>query len=290
MSTTTETTAVGQLTAPNLTTTAANGLSFAYRRFGNTESGVPPLLFLQHFRGNLDNWDPALVDRIALAREVILLDNRGIGGSTGVVPDNVTDMARDVGAFTDALGLKSVDVLGFSLGGFVAQELALLRPPLVRKLILAGTGPRGGNNMHQWTDDVRAAAHADQTTAEGLLYIFFSQSEASRKSGQEFLGRIFSRSKDRDKSTTLEARDAQILAITEWGIPDATRLNRLAGITQPTFVASGDNDTMIHTKNAHLLAERLPNAQVRIFSDANHAFLFQYAELFADHVNAFLGA
>jgi pimeloyl-ACP methyl ester carboxylesterase len=290
MSTTTETTAVGELTPPNLTATAANGVSFTYRRFGNTESGAPPLLFLQHFRGNLDNWDPALVDRIALAREVILLDNRGIGGSTGVVPDNVTDMARDAGAFTDALGLKSVDVLGFSLGGFVAQELALLRPRLVRKLILAGTGPRGGNNMHQWTDDVRAAAHADQTTAEGLLYIFFSQSEASRKSGQEFLGRIFSRSKDRDKSTTLEARDAQILAITEWGIPDATRLNRLAGITQPTFVASGDNDTMIHTKNAHLLAERLPNAQVRIYSDANHAFLFQYAELFADHVNTFLGA
>jgi pimeloyl-ACP methyl ester carboxylesterase len=290
MSTTTEPTAVGQLTAPNLTISAANGISFAYRRFGNTESGAPPLLFLQHFRGNLDNWDPALVDRIALAREVILLDNRGIGGSNGVVPDNVTDMARDVGAFADALGLELIDVLGFSLGGFVAQELALLRPRLVRKLILAGTGPRGGHNMHQWTDDVRAAAHADQTTAEGLLYIFFSQSEASRKSGQEFLGRIFSRSKDRDKSTSLEARDAQILAITEWGIPDATRLNRLAGIAQPTLVASGDNDTMMHTKNAHLLAERLPNAQVRIYSDANHAFLFQYAELFADHVNAFLGA
>jgi len=288
MSTATETTAVGQLTAPNLTITAANGVSFAYRRFGNAESGAPPLLFLQHFRGNLDNWDPALVDRIALAREVILLDNRGIGGSSGVVPDNVTDMARDVGAFTDALKLKSVDVLGFSLGGFVAQELALLRPGLIRKLILAGTGPRGGLNMHQWPHDVRAAAHADQTTAEGLLYIFFSQSEASRKSGQEFLGRIFSRSKDRDKSTTLEARDAQINAIAEWGIPDATRLNRLAGIPQPTLVASGDNDTMIHTKNAHLLAERLPNAQVRIYSDANHAFLFQYAELFSEHVNTFL--
>jgi len=290
MTTTIEAPAIGQLTAPNLTATARNSISFAYRRFGNAESSAPPLLFLQHFRGNLDNWDPALVDRIALAREIILLDNRGIGGSTGVVPDNVTDMARDVGAFTDALGLNSVDVLGFSLGGFVAQELALLRPSLVRKLILAGTGPRGGYNMHQWTDDVRAAAHADQTTAEGLLYIFFSQSEASRKSGQEFLGRIFSRSKERDKATTLEARDAQIIAISEWGIPDATRLNRLAGIRQPTLVANGDNDTMIHTKNAHLLAERLPNAQIRIYSDANHGFLFQYPELFADHVNAFLRA
>jgi pimeloyl-ACP methyl ester carboxylesterase len=281
-------TSIGQLTAPNLDIAAANGVTYAYRRFGNTESGAPPLLFLQHFRGNLDNWDPMLVDRLAATREVILLDNRGVGGSTGVVPDNVTDMARDAGAFIDAVGLACIDVLGFSLGGFVAQELALLRPRVVRRLILAGTGPRGGYNMHQWRDDALAASHSDETTGEQLLYLFFSPSEASKAKGMEFLGRIFARTKDRDKPTSLAARDAQSLAITEWGIPDPSRLDRLTGITQPTFVANGDNDIMLQTRNTLLLAERLPNAQLRIYSDANHAFLFQYAELFGDHVNAFL--
>lgn len=279
---------VGQLNAPNRSIQASNGVSFAYRRFGNPSTKSPPLLFLQHFRGTLDNWDPALVDHIAAEREVILLDLRGVGGSSGAVPDNVTDMARDAGLYLDALQLRTIDVLGFSLGGFVAQELALLRPRFVRRLVLAGTGPQGGLNMHKWTDDVIAAAGADSMTAEQLLYIFFSPSEASKTLGMKFIGRIFSRTNDRDSASTLAARDAQLLAIESWGIPDATRLNRLAGITQPVFVAAGDNDTMIHTKNSQLLAEHLPNAMVRIYSDANHAFLFQYPELFGDHVNAFL--
>jgi pimeloyl-ACP methyl ester carboxylesterase len=279
---------VTQLNAPNLSVQASNGISFAYRRFGKPSIKSPPLLFLQHFRGNLDNWDPALIDHIAAERELILLDLRGVGGSSGEVPDNVTDMARDAGLFLDALRLRTVDVLGFSLGGFVAQELALLRPRFVRRIVLAGTGPQGGLNMHKWTDDVIGAAGADSMTAEQLLYIFFSPSDASKALGMKFVGRIFTRSADRDPATTLAARDAQLLAIEAWGIPDATRLNRLAGITQPVFVAAGDNDTMIHTKNSQLLAEHLPNAMVRIYSDANHAFLFQYPELFGDHVNAFL--
>jgi pimeloyl-ACP methyl ester carboxylesterase len=280
---------IGQLTAPNLTIDAANGVTYAYRRFGRTDGQAPPLLGLTHFRGNLDSWDPLLVDRLAEQREVILLDNRGVGGSTGVVPDNVTDMARDAGVFVDALGLGAIDIIGFSLGGMVAQEMALLRPRQVRRLVLAGTHPRGGHNMHRWTDDVLAAASRPDIGAEEVLHIFFSPTEASRAKGKEFLGRIFTRQKDRDKGSTLAARDAQLLAFAEWGIPDPTRLNRLAGITQPTFVAAGDNDTMMHTKNSHLLAEHLPNAELRIYSDANHAFLFQYPELFADHVNAFLG-
>jgi pimeloyl-ACP methyl ester carboxylesterase len=278
-----------QLTAPNLTIDGANGVTYAYRRFGRTETQAPPLVFLQHFRGNIDGWDPLLVDRIAQQREVILLDNRGVGGSSGSVPDNVTDMARDAGVFVDALKLTSIDVLGFSLGGYVAQDLALLRPRLVRRLVLAGTGPRGGLNMHRWTDDVFAAVTRPDIGADELLYFFFSPSDASKAKGREFLGRIFTRQKDRDASTTLAARDAQLLAIAEWGIPDPSRLNRLAGIRQPVFVANGDNDTMMHTKNSHLLAEHLPNAELRIYSDANHAFLFQYPELFGDHVNVFLG-
>ena len=267
-----------------------DGESLVYRRFGNRQTSTPLLLCLQHFRGNLDFWDPALVDRIARDREVILLANRGVGASTGVVPDNVTDMARDVILFLRALGLEQVDLLGFSLGGHIAQELALLRPRLVRRIVLAGTAPQGGPDLHRWTDDVYANAAADEMTAETALNVFFSGSEASRAKGRDYLARTQIRQVDRDAPTDLATRDSQLAAITAWGIPDAAKLNRLAGIIQPTFVAVGDHDTMMHSKNSRLLADRLPNAHLRIYPDANHGFLNQYPELFADHVIAFLSA
>src|SRR6201994_1163426 len=155
----------GQLTAENLSLELGD-VSFVYRRFGNEQTAAPALVMFQHFRGNLDSWDPALVDRLAQDREVILLDNRGVGGSTGVVPEQVTTMARDALAFIDALGLEQVDLLGFSLGGHVAQELVLLRPRLVRRLVLAGTAPRGGPELHRWSDDVYALATADAPPRE----------------------------------------------------------------------------------------------------------------------------
>src|SRR5207245_274354 len=237
-----------QLTAENRSI-EVGGDTLVYRRFGNTQTNAPPLLCLQHFRGNLDFWDPALVDRIAQDREVILLANRGVGASTGVVPDNVTDMARNVILFMGALGLEQVDLLGFSLGGHIAQELALLRPRLVRRIVLAGTGPQGGPDLHRWTDDVYANACADEITAEHALNISLSGSEDSRAKGMEYLQRTQRRQVDRDAPTDLATRDAQLAAITARGIPDASKLNRLAGIIQPTFVAVGDNDTMMHTKN-----------------------------------------
>ena len=277
----------GQLTAENWSI-QIDGDSFVYRRFGNEQTGAPPLVCLQHFRGNLDSWDPALVDRLAEDREVILLDNRGVAGSTGVVPDNVADMARDALAFIDALDLQEVDILGFSLGGYVAQELTLLRPRLVRRLVLAGTAPQGGPDLHRWSDRVFALATADQPTAEDLLNLFFSSSEESRAKGAEYLQRAYQRQGDRDAPTDLATRDAQLAAITAWGVPDASRLNRLAGITQPTLVANGDDDRMMHTKNSRLLAERLPNSLLRIYPDANHGFLDQYPELFADDIAEFL--
>jgi pimeloyl-ACP methyl ester carboxylesterase len=277
----------GQLTAANQSI-QVDGDSLSYRRFGNEQTGAPPLIFLQHFRGNLDSWDPALVDRLAQDREVILLDNRGVAGSTGLVPDNVHDMARDALAFIDALGLEEVDVLGFSLGGYVAQELTLLRPRLVRRLVLAGTAPQGGPDLHRWSDTVFALATADQPTAEDLLSLFFSPSEESRAKGAQYLQRAYQRQEDRDAPTDLETRDAQLAAITAWGIPDTSRLNRLAGITQPTLVANGDDDRMMHTTNSHLLAEQLPNAELRIYPDANHGFLDQYPEQFADDIVEFL--
>src|SRR3954453_22327788 len=279
----------GQLTAENLSLEVGD-VSFVYRRFGNAQTPAPALVMLQHFRGNLDSWDPALVDRLAQDREVILLDNRGVGGSTGVVPESVTAMARDALAFTDALGLEQIDLLAFSLGGYVAEELVLLRPRVVRRLVLAGTAPQGGPDLHRWSDDVYALATPDQPSAEDLLGLFFSSSEQSQDKGLESLGRLYQREVDRDEPTDLATRDAQLAAIAAWGIPDESKLNRLAGITQPTLVANGDDDTMMHTQNSHLLAERLPNAQLRIYPDAGHGFLSQYPELFADDVHAFLDA
>jgi pimeloyl-ACP methyl ester carboxylesterase len=265
-----------------------DGETLVYRRFGNGESDAPPLLCPQHFRGNLDNWDPALVDRMAQEREVILLDNRGVGASTGAVPDNVIDMARDVLRFVDALGLIEVDVLGFSLGGFVAQELALVRPRLIRRIVLAATAPEGAPKIQRWSDDVYALATRDVPDADGFVELFFSGSEDSRAKGMAFLRRIFTRQEGRDEETDLAARDAQLQAITRWGIPDPSKLARLAAITRPTLVANGDNDTMMITENSYLLAHHMPNAQLRIYPDAGHGFLGQYPVQFADHVNAFL--
>ena len=186
--------------------------------------------------------------------------------------------------------MEQIDLLGFSLGGYVAQELVLLRPRVVRRLVLAGTAPQGGPDLHRWSDDVYALATPDQPIAEDLLGLFFSSSEQSQAKGLQSLGRLFQREVDRDEPTDLATRDAQLAAITAWGIPDESKLNRLAGITQPTLVANGDNDTMMHTQNSHLLAVRLPNAQLRIYPDAGHGFLNQYTELFADDVHAFLDA
>src|SRR3954453_4950960 len=180
----------GQLTAENLSLEVGD-VSFVYRRFGNEGTAVPALVMLQPFRGNLDNWDPALVDRLAQDREVVLVNNRGVGGSTGVVPENVTTMARDALAFVDALGLEQIDLLGFSLGGHVAQELVLLRPRLVRRLVLAGTAAQGGPDLHRWSDEVYALATPDQPTAEDLLTLFFSGSEQSQAKGMESLGRLY---------------------------------------------------------------------------------------------------
>jgi pimeloyl-ACP methyl ester carboxylesterase len=243
---------------------------------------------LQHFRGNLDNWDPALVDRLAKDREVILLDNRGVGSSSGNVPDNVPDMARDALRFVNALGLRQIDLLGFSLGGFVAQEFVLVRPRLVRRLILAGTAPQGAPRLHRMSDDVYALATQDVLDPERFIKLFFSGSAESRAKAVEFLGRITARKVDRDEPTDTATRDAQLDAITRYGIPDPSKLAQLTAITQPTFVANGDNDRWMITENSHLLAHHLPNSELRIYPDSGHGFLDQYPELFADHVKSFL--
>jgi pimeloyl-ACP methyl ester carboxylesterase len=279
-----------QLTAPNLTVEAPNGITYAYRRFGAGDESGPPLLFLQHFRGNLDNWDPLLVDTIAEHREVILLDNAGVGLSSGTVPVTVTQMARDAIAFLDALELDLVDILGYSLGGMVAQEITLLRPRVVRRLVLAGTGPRGGKQMHGWTLDIERVANQENNGLEELLYIFFEITDTSRALGREYVQRAFSRGDGKDTPNGPDVARAQYDAIVEWGIPEPSRLDRLAGITQPTLVANGANDMMIPTVNSQLLADHLPNARLRIYPDAAHGFLFQYPRQFAELVMEFLSA
>ena len=287
MSAAVTTDAVGQLSAENRSA-EIEGATLVYRRFGNAEAAAPPLVCLQHFRGNLDNWDPALVDRLAADREVVLVDNRGVGGSTGAVPDNVPDMARDVLRFVDALELRQIDLLGFSLGGYVAQDVALVRPRLIRRLVLAGTAPMGAPRIHRWSDDVVALATQDVLDPNRFIRLFFSGSEESRDKAMQFLQRISARTVDRDEPTDLATRDAQLEAFARWGIPDPSKLVRLEAITQPTFVAAGDNDTLMITENSRLLARRLPNSQLRIYADAGHGFLDQYPEQFADHVRAFL--
>jgi pimeloyl-ACP methyl ester carboxylesterase len=277
---------MSQYTAPIRHLDAANGTSYAYRRFGR--GGATPVLFLNHFRGNLDNWDPALVDDIAAEREVILVDTAGTGLTTGITPDTAAGLAKDALAFVDALGLTQIDLLGFSTGGFAAQELVLLRPKLVRRLVLAGTGPRGGRDMHVWPEDVWAHAMKDVQGAEDILFLFFSPTDFSQAAGQEFVKRIFTREDDRDVTPALTARDAVRAVISEWGVPDLGQLARLAGITVPTLVANGDNDTMIPTVNTYLLAGHLPNADLVIYPDANHGFLFQYPHEFAARVKAHL--
>jgi pimeloyl-ACP methyl ester carboxylesterase len=263
----------------------AAGIEFAYRRFGRPAER--PLVLLQHFRGNLDNWDPALTDALAAQREVILVDYPGVGSSMGTPSSTISSMARSMIGFADALGLDRIDLLGFSIGGFVAQEIALVRPALVRRLILAATGPKGAPGMHGWRKDIAVAARGE-SKPENLLYIMFAHSETSQAKGREFLGRFLKRQEGRDAPTSDAARDAQYDAVVDWGIPDHSALQRLTGITSPTLVLQGDDDLMIPTKLSYVLAGLIPDAQVRIFADAAHGFLFQYPTEVAADVNAFL--
>ncbi|MFI7143014.1 alpha/beta fold hydrolase [Streptomyces massasporeus] len=279
-------TAVTHHTAPTRFVEAED-VRYAYRRLGS--GGEVPLLLLQHFTGNLDNWDPALVDALAADREVILVDYPGVSSSTGTPATTVAEMARQMITFTVALGLSRVDVLGFSLGGFVAQDMALVRPRLIRRLVLAGTGPKGAPGMHGWRKDIETHARAEEPTGEDLLYIFFAHTETSQAKGVEFLGRFLQRSDDRDVPSSLRSRDAQYDAVLEWGIPDHSALQRLTGIQCPTLVIQGENDLMIPTKVSHLMAGLIPDARIRIYPDAAHASLFQYPTEIAKDVTEFLG-
>jgi pimeloyl-ACP methyl ester carboxylesterase len=271
--------------SPNKVVSAANSVDYAYRETGE---GPVPVVLLQHFRGNLDNWDPALIDALAPARRVVTFDNAGVGGSSGTTPPTVARMAHDAIAFLDALGISQADIFGFSIGSFVAQEIALIRPAIVRRLILASAAPQGAAGMHGWAPDVIAAVGAPQPNPEGYLDVFFARSGSSRQAGQEALRRMSARTGDRDKATTWETRQAQYDAVCAWGIPDHALLQRVSGIRVPVLVANGDSDPMIRPHYSYLLAGMIPHARVKIYPDSAHGFLFQHHADFAADVEAFL--
>jgi len=266
---------------------AANGVDYAYRDTGGGEGGLP-LVLLQHFRGNLDNWDPALIDALATARRVVTFDNAGVGGSTGTTPGTIEQMAHDAIAFLAAMGFSHVDLLGFSIGSFVAQQITLVRPDMVRRLILASSAPQGAAGMHGWAPEVIGAIGTPHTSPEAYLDVFFTRSAASRQAGTQAQRRIYARTEDRDTATTWATREAQYDAVCTWGIPDHTRLQRLSGIDVPVFVANGDSDPMILPHYSYLLAGLIPHARVKIYPDSAHGFLFQHHAEFAADVEAFL--
>ncbi|WP_404713828.1 alpha/beta fold hydrolase [Sphingomonas sp. MMS24-J13] len=274
------------LGAPTMFVEAANGIRYAYRRFG--AAGMTPLVMLPRFRGDLESWDPALFALLAETREIILFDNRGVSATSGTTPSTVAEMARDALAFFDSMELEQIDLLGFSLGGFVAQDIALIRPDLVRRLILAATAPRGGPDMHGWRKDIADAVRKDEPGPAELLYTFFKATDASQAAGGAYLRRFMARSLDRDSASSLATRDAHYDAVCEWGTPDHGALQRLRGIRQPTFVANGDADAMIPPRLSHLLGGLIPDATVKIYPDAGHGFLFQHHTEFGADVNAFL--
>jgi pimeloyl-ACP methyl ester carboxylesterase len=273
---------------PNKLVSAANGIDYQYRDAGGEPSDGAPLVVLQHFRGNLDNWDPALIDALASTRRVITFDNTGVGGSTGTTPDTVEQMARDAIAFIATMNLGPVDVLGFSIGSFVAQEMALIRPDVVRRVILASSAPRGAADMHGWAPDVIGAVGQPETSPQEYLGVFFAPSPASQKAGQEALGRMYARTQDRDAATNWATREAQYDAVCTWGIPDHAQLQRLSSLKIPVFVANGDSDPMILPHYSYLLAGLIPQARVKIYPDSAHGFLFQHHAEFAADVDAFL--
>jgi pimeloyl-ACP methyl ester carboxylesterase len=279
--------AVGYSELRNERVSAANGVEYAYRDTGRAQDTVP-LVLLQHFRGNLDSWDPALIDALARARRVVTFDNAGVGGSTGSTPGTIEQMARDAIGFLAAMGFSQADLLGFSVGSFVAQQITLTRPGIVRRLILASSAPQGAPGMHGWAPEVIGAIGTPNTSPDAYLDVFFTRSASSRQAGTEALRRMSARTEDRDTATTWATREAQYDAVCTWGIPDHALLQRVTAIDVPVFVANGDGDPMILPRYSHLLAGLIPHARVKIYPDSAHGFLFQHhAEVAAD-VEAFL--
>jgi len=265
-------------------TVDVNGASFAYRQLG-PDTGVP-VIFLVHLAGNLDNWDPRVVDGIAARHGVITFDNRGVGASTGKTPDTIQAMAKDAVAFIRALGFDQVDLHGFSMGGMIAQVIAQDHPELVRKLMLTGTGPAGGKGIKEvvWV--------AQLDTLRGLLsrqdpkqFLFFTRTANGKRAGKAFLARLRERTINRDTPTTVSSYFAQLKACRRWGKEEP---HDLSLVRQPVLLANGDHDRMLPTPNTLDMARRLPNNELVIYPDAGHGGIFQFHEQFVEKALEFL--
>lgn len=261
------------------------GTSFAYRELG--PRGETPLVFLHHFTAVLDDWDPEVIDPIAQERHVITFDNRGIGAFGGKVPHTIAAMAADAAAFIRTLGHEQVDLLGFSLGGGVAQEVTLRNPDLVRRLILTGTGHRGGGGLTKMPLIVGGAyTKAAVTRLDPRQFLFFNRDAVGKRAGTDYIARLGQRTVDRDTPVSQQARIAQLMAIREAGLGEPHDLSK---ITQPTLVANGDNDVMVASSQSRVLAERIPNSRLVIYPNSGHGGIFQYREQFVPAVLEFLG-
>ncbi len=277
---------VTQDTAPTQFVQAGN-IRFAYRRFGRP--GGPPLVFCNHFMGTLDDHDPALSDAFAADREVILFNNAGVASSSGQVPDSIEAMARDAISFLDALGLEEADLLGHSMGGLVAQEVALARPALARRLVLVGTGPRGGvdvGNTPAWVSELFTRKYERQE--DMWLPILFGTSEAAQAAGRAYVERIVAR-KDRDAPLSDQSILAQRTALGVYGRTKDPSFAHLKGLTMPVLVVNGTTDIVIPTINSYILQQFVPNAELVLYPDANHGAHYQYPERFTGYTREFLG-
>jgi pimeloyl-ACP methyl ester carboxylesterase len=267
----------------------AAGVRFAYRRFG--KAGGVPLVFNQHYLGTMDYWDPAVTDGLARRREVILFNNAGVSSSSGEVPTTLQEMGANAIAFIKALRLTQADVLGISIGGFVAQEITLQAPELVRKLILVGSGPRGGQGMATLTPEAQQIFSATYDPQEHLwLAVHFGPSEKAQAAGLAFLRRKHLRQVGRDPEMNEKAAERQIEAIHKWGVQREGSYDYLKTIKQPTLVVNGNKDLIVYTVNSFILQQHIPNAQLILYPDSNHGAPYQYPELFVQHVSLFLDA
>ncbi|MFZ2552140.1 MAG: alpha/beta hydrolase [Trichococcus flocculiformis] len=270
--------------APNKSIRTANGITYVYRELGE-KIGIP-IVFFTHLSANLDNWDPRIIDGIAKQHWVITFDNTGVGLSSGQVPGTIKEMAEDAIDFIKALGFKQIDILSFSMGGMIAQELLELEPTLIRKVILTGTGPRGGKGIENVTkisnqDLVRAIF----TLKDVKTYLFFTRTLNGKRKAKEFLARIMERKHIRDKMISLKGYLTQLKAINRWGKSTPADLSK---IKQPILVVNGEADRMVPTENSYDLVQRLPNSKLVIYKDAGHGAIFQYHEEFTKEVLAFL--
>ncbi|NEA31098.1 alpha/beta hydrolase [Streptomyces sp. SID13031] len=267
----------------------AGGIRFAYRRFGNQAGGLSPVVFFQHYVGNLDDHDPAISDGFATDREVILFNNTGVASTSGVVPDTIEQMAADAATFIDALGLTSVDLVGHSMGGLVVQEVAIQRPDLVRKLVLVGTGPRGGVGIGETPPETGALFGVKLPRQEDMwLPILFSPTETSQQLGRKYVERIVAREDRDDSPFGGQVWAGQGAAIHAYGTTKDPAYAILKNIKAPVLVVNGTDDIIIATINSYILQQFLPNAELILYPDANHGSHFQYPQRFVTHAKLFL--